>query len=160
MQEPTTFYLLKQLYMKHFKLVILICIASSTVDCKAQTPAEQSLIHERIIKTYFSGWEKKDWSLVASQLADGFTFTSPAPDDHISTEKFKAKCWVQADHIKKFEFVKIVGNEKEAFAIMQVITTDNNIIRNIEYFNFSNGKIKSIEVFFGGTGQGFPTNKK
>ena len=31
---------------------------------------------------------------------------------------------------------------------------------NIEYFNFINGKIRSIEVFFGGAGEGFPTNAK
>ncbi|MBA4055360.1 MAG: hypothetical protein C0490_11660, partial [Marivirga sp.] len=80
--------------------------------------------------------------------------------DHISVQKFKDKCWVQAEHIKDFEFIKIIGNKNEAFAIIQVITRDNRIIRNTEYFNFSNGKIKSIEVFFGGTGQGFPTNAK
>ena len=116
--------------------------------------------YEKIIKDYFSGWVKKDWNVVSSQLADGFTFTSAAPDDHISTEKFKEKCWVQAQHIQKFEFVKIMGNDSEAFAIVHVITTDNKVIRNIEYFNFNNGKIKSIEVFFGGAGQGFPTNAK
>ncbi len=53
-----------------------------------------------------------------------------------------------------------MGNNKEAFALVHVITTDNKVIRNIEYFNFSNGKIKSIEVFFGGEGEGFPTNTK
>jgi len=131
----------------------------ATGESNAQSSNGQSM-HEKIIKTYFSGWEKKDWNIVASQLADGFTFTSPAPDDHISVEKFKDKCWVQAAHIKTFEFVKIIGNDKEAFAIMHVITAEGAVIRNVEYFNFSNGKIKSIEVFFGGSGQGFPTNKK
>jgi len=29
--------------------------------------------------------------LVKGQLAEGFTFTSAAPDDHISVEKFKEK---------------------------------------------------------------------
>jgi hypothetical protein len=43
--------------------------------------------YEKIIRAYFAGWVKKDWNAVASQLADGFTFTSPAPDDHISIEK-------------------------------------------------------------------------
>ena len=43
---------------------------------------------------------------------------------------------------------------------MHVVTNDNRIIRNTEYFTFSNEKIKTIEVFFGGSGQGFPTNTK
>jgi hypothetical protein len=115
---------------------------------------------ENIIKSYFDGWVKKDWNSVAAHLADGFTFTSPAPDDHINTDAFKIKCWPQAAHIKKFDFVKIAGNEYEAFAIIHVITNEDRVIRNTEYFKFDKGKIKSIEVFFGGTGQGYPTNQK
>lgn len=115
---------------------------------------------ERIIKNYFSGWEKKDWNVVAQNLAEGFTFTSPAPDDHIDAKKFKDKCWVQASHIKTFEFPKITEIGNQAFAIIHVITTDNHVIRNVEFFTFEGGKIKSIEVFFGGTGAGFPTNAK
>lgn len=113
---------------------------------------------EKIIRSYFSGWEKKDWNLVAQNLADGFTFTSPAPDDHINAKQFKDKCWVQADHIETFEFPKIAETGNQAFAIVHVITTDNRVIRNIELFTFEGNKIKSIEVFFGGNGAGFPTN--
>src|SRR5688500_18919243 len=123
---------------------ITVAILLNTAFCNAQVKA-----HEKIIKAYFDGWVKKDWSLVSAQLAPGFTFTSPAPDDHISIEKFKDKCWVQADHITRFDFIKITGNEREAFAIIHVITTSGTIIRNVEYFNFLDGKIKSIEVFFG-----------
>ncbi|HEY3405796.1 MAG TPA: nuclear transport factor 2 family protein [Ohtaekwangia sp.] len=124
------------------------------------TANAQEKPYEKIIKDYFDGWVRKDLNQVSAQLADGFTFTSATPDDHISTEKFKEKCWVQAQYIQRFDFIRIMGNENEAFAIVHVITTDNHIIRNIEYFNFTNGKIKSIEVFFGGAGQGFPTNTK
>ncbi len=116
--------------------------------------------HERIIKRYFAGWERKDWDAVARELADGFTFTSPAPDDHLGVEAFKAKCWSQADHIRRFEFPRISGDDQAAFAIVQIITRDNRILRNVECFTFRDGKIASIEVFFGGDGLGFPTNKK
>jgi hypothetical protein len=148
--------------MKHFKLVILMSILVGQYCCNGQglDKEKQNQLHEKIIKDYFAGWVKKDWNAVSGQLAQGFTFTSAAPDDHISIEKFKEKCWIQAEHIQRFDFIKITGNEQEAFAIIHVITTENKVIRNIEYFNFSNGKIKSIEVFFGGTGQGFPTNER
>ena len=115
---------------------------------------------EAIIRGYFSGWEKKDWEAVAAHLADGFTFTSPAPDDHLPVDRFKAKCWNQAEHIARFEFIRISGDEHSAFAIIHVVTKDGRILRNTEYFTFQGGKIKSIEVFFGGNGLGFPTNKK
>lgn len=138
--------------------VLVLAIAGISI-CPGEN-AQKERSYEKIVKGYFSGWEKKDWSIVESYLAPEFTFTSPAPDDHINIEQFKKKCWSQAPHIRGFEFVKIIGNDKEAFAIMHVITMENRVIRNTEHFNFSNGKIKSIEVFFGGTGQGFPTNNK
>src|SRR6187401_618264 len=143
------------------KIFITVFLAA-IFSCYGQERDDNNPSHayERIIKDYFGGWVKKDWSLVAGQLADGFTFTSAAPDDHIPIEKFKEKCWPQATHIKRFEFVKIIGDNDEAFAIMHVVTGDNRIIRNTEYVTFSNGKIKAIEVFFGGSGQGFPTNTK
>jgi ketosteroid isomerase-like protein len=112
----------------------------------------------RLIKRYFNGWERRDWEAVASQLAADFTFSSPAPDDHLPTERFKAKCWSQTDWIRRFEFPKILGDEHEALAIVHVVTTDNRVIRNIEYFTFRDGKVASIEVFFGGGGQGYPSN--
>ncbi|HTF20128.1 MAG TPA: nuclear transport factor 2 family protein [Chryseolinea sp.] len=119
----------------------------------------QSHDNESTLRQYFSGWENKDWNLVSANLAPGFTFTSPAPDDHISIEKFKEKCWIQTEHIKRFEYIRIMTFRNEALAIMHVITTEGKVIRNTEYFLFDEqGKIKSIEVFFGGTGKGFPTN--
>ena len=136
----------------------LLCILAIVMFCRGQETTNS--LHEKIIRDYFAGWVKKDWQAVASHLAEGFTFTSAAPDDHITIEKFKEKCWVQADHIERFEFPRIVTNGNEAFAIVHVITKENKIIRNVEYFHFENGKIKSIEVFFGGSGQGFPTNEQ
>ena len=97
----------------------------------------------------------------SSQLADGFTFTSPAPDDHIPLSQYKIRCWPQSQFIKTVEFVKIVQDGKSAFAIYNLTTTDNKHLRNSEYCTFSkDGKIKSIECFFGGTGAGYPTNAK
>jgi len=137
--------------MRSILLAIIFC--GTTVIGKAQNAANT-------IKTYFSGYEKKDWSITSSQLADGFTFTSPAPDDHIPLEVYKQKCWPQSKFIKKVEFISIVQQGDHAFALYSVTTTDNKIIRNAEYYTFSNGKIKSIECFFGGSGAGYPTNAK
>jgi hypothetical protein len=138
--------------MKHLILLLLFL----TMGVKAYTQTEK----EKIIRNYFSGWQNKDWNVVANNLAEGFTFTSPAPDDHINMQQFKDKCWVQADHIRTFEFPKVAESGNQAFAIVHVLTTDNRVLRNVEFFTFEGQKIKSIEVFFGGNGLGFPTNKK
>ena len=124
-----------------------------TVVCKAQNAA-------KIIKTYFSGYVKKDSSLTFSQLADGFTFTSPAPDDHIPVAVYRQRCWPQSKYIKDIKFISIVQEGDHAFVLYTGTTTDNKVIRNTEYWVFSNGKVKSIECFFGGSGAGYPTNAK
>ena len=139
-----------KLLMKPILLAIVLC--SIAVAGKAQNAA-------KIIRTYFSGYEKKDWSITSSQLADGFTFTSPAPDDHIPLAVYKQRCWPQSKFIKKIDFITIVQDGDHAFALYSGITTDNKVIRNTEYYTFSKGKIKSIECFFGSSA-GYPGKTK
>lgn len=115
-------------------------------------------MYEKLIKEYFRGWELKNWQRVASLLSADFTFTSPAPDDHISLAAFEQKCWKQAEHIERIEFVDLCGDANRAFALLHVITKSRQLIRNVEHFVFRGAQIASIEVFFGGTGRGFPTN--
>jgi hypothetical protein len=134
-------------------ILLAILISGMTISGKAQNAPD-------IIKTYFSGYEKKDWNITSSQLADGFTFTSPAPDDHIPLDVYKQRCWPQSKFIKKCEFISIVQEGDHAFALYILTTNDGKAIRNAEYYTFSNGKIKSIECFFGGSGAGYPTNAK
>ncbi len=44
--------------------------------------------------------------------------------------------------------------------LVEIITTDGKVIRNVDDYTFSNtGKIKSIEVFFG-AGSKYPGNKE
>jgi ketosteroid isomerase-like protein len=113
--------------------------------------------NEKVIKKYYGGYEKKDWNSVENLLADDFSFTSPNNDDHIGIEKFKEKCWPEADKIERFDVDKVFENGDEAFVRYQCWTTSGKSFRNTEYFRFGNGKIKEIEVFFG-TGQGFASN--
>jgi ketosteroid isomerase-like protein len=119
----------------------------------------KSQSEEKLIKNFFAGFEKKDWNMVASQLSDDFTFTSPNGDDHITQAQYKEKCWDNAKFFKKIEFTKIVVDGNTAFAMYNITTTDNKIVHNVEYYTFSKDKIKSIETFFG-TGVGYPGNSK
>lgn len=147
--------------MNHFKFALLPCILAAIFshfnqELKMET---EQCENEKIIKKYFSGWEKKDWSTISNLLDDGFTFTSPNNNDHISAEQFYKKCWLQADYIQQFRFIKVIGNENEAFVMYECDTKNNKTFRNTEYFTFTNGKITGIEVFFG-LEQGYPSNKK
>ncbi len=115
-----------------------------------------NMTKEQAIRTYYSGWEKKEWSLVDSVLADSFTFTSPNDDDHISKPVFKERCWGQAEFIARFELENVVVRDDEAFVRYLCRTTKATSFRNVEYWRFAGGKVNAIEVYFGGH-LGYPT---
>lgn len=120
---------------------------------------KQTIKKEEIVKAYYRGFEKHDWKVVESQLAKGFTFTSPANDDHIPLAKFKKKCWPTNRFMKKVNFIKMTESGNELILLVEIITTDNKVVRNVDIFGFNRGKIKSMEVFFG-LGEWYPGNKK
>ena len=132
--------------------ILLICFA-------ARSDA-QSIEKEKVVKAYYRGFEHHDWKTVEAQLANGFTFTSPNNDDHISVEKFKEKCWVTNKFFKKVNYINMSESGNDLFLLVEITTTDNQVVRNVDFYNFNSaGKIKSIEVFFG-AGSKYPGSKK
>jgi hypothetical protein len=120
----------------------------------------QSTAKEKVVKAYYSGFESKDWNTVAAQFADGFTFTSPNNDDHISIDKFKEKCFGTAKFVKKVNYINMVEKGDDLMLLVEIMTTDGNVVRNVDVYSFSStGKIKSIEVFFG-AGSKYPGSKE
>ncbi len=121
------------------------------------TGAKNSKI-EKLIKDYYGAYEKKDWHMLELILADNFTFSSPAGDDHINLKTYKERCWPNAINTKRFDLEKITLDGDDAFVTYNGWTNDNKLFRNTEYFKFKDGKIISNECFFG-TGKNFPNNK-
>ena len=111
---------------------------------------------DEIIRTYYSGYELKEWKAIENMLAENFTFTSPNDDDHIDIPTYKERCWRQAEYIEHFELESILGRENEAFVKYLCTTTNGTSFRNTEYFRFEGGKIGSVEVYFGGS-LGYPS---
>lgn len=60
------------------------------------TKKGSTMSKKEIIRNYYAGWENKEWPVVDSLLAEGFTFSSPNGDDHIDKQSFHAKCWPEA----------------------------------------------------------------
>jgi SnoaL-like domain len=127
-------------------------------DSLAQQIAQDST-ERSMIKDYYAAYEKKDWSLIAPILADGFTFSSPAGDNHINLKTYKEKCWPNSKNTKKFDLEEIVFGENDAYVTYNGWTTDGRLFRNTELFKFKDGKIISNECFFG-PGVNFPNNTK
>jgi SnoaL-like domain len=112
---------------------------------------------EKLIRQYYAAYENKDWHIMELILADGFTFTSPAGDDHINLQLYKQRCWPNATNTKRFDLEKIIIDGEDAYVTYNGWTTGDKLFRNTERFKFKEGKIKENECFFG-TGVSFPNN--
>jgi ketosteroid isomerase-like protein len=108
------------------------------------------LTNEEVVRKWYAGWEKKDWGPLDSLLADDFTFSSAAGDDHISKSAFKKQCWeTQIDFIGRFDLVRVATVWDDAFVKYLCHTKDRKSFRNVEYLRIKNGKLQSIECYFG-----------
>lgn len=111
---------------------------------------EQNLMNEEVVRRWYAAWEKKDWAPVDSLLADNFTFTSAAGDDHISKSTFKTRCWeTQIDFIRHFDLERVTSGAGDAFVKYLCHTKDSKSFRNVEYLRIKNGKLESLECYFG-----------
>ncbi len=105
---------------------------------------------DETIRKWYAAWEQKDWHPVDMLLADDFTFTSAAGDDHISKSAFKAQCWeTQIDFIERFDLQRVFGSGNEAFVLYICRTKNGKTFRNVEYLRLRDGKVESIECYFG-----------
>ena len=117
---------------------------------RASAPGEQNSTNEEIVRKWYAGWGQKEWGPLDILLADNFTFTSAAGDDHISKSTFKARCWeTQIDFIGHFDLERITTGAEDAFVKYLCHTKDGKSFRNVEYLRIKNGKLESIECYFG-----------
>ena len=116
----------------------------------ASTVGAQNSTNEEIVRKWYGAWKKKDLDTFNALLADNFTFTSAAGDDHISKSTFKTRCWdTQVDFIGDFDLERITTGAEDAFVKYLCHTTNGKSFRNVEYLRIKNGKLESIECYFG-----------
>jgi ketosteroid isomerase-like protein len=117
---------------------------------RASASSRQNLANEEIVRRWYAAWENKDLATFNELLADDFTFSSAAGDDHISKSTFKTRCWdTQVDFIKHFELERVSTGADDAFVKYLCHTMNGKAFRNVEYLRIANGKLESIECYFG-----------
>jgi ketosteroid isomerase-like protein len=117
---------------------------------KASAVEGQNLANEEVARNWYAAWEQKDWGPLDSLLADNFTFSSAAGDDHISKSTFKTGCWeTQINFIGHFELERVASGADDVFVKYLCHTKDGKSFRNVEYLQIKNGKLQSIECYFG-----------
>jgi ketosteroid isomerase-like protein len=113
-------------------------------------PASASPSTEEVVRKWYAGWGQKDWGPLDNLLAEDFTFSSAAGDDHISKSAFKKQCWeTQINFIGGFDLERVAAGPDDAFVKYLCHTTNGKSLRNVEYLRVKNGKIESIECYFG-----------
>ncbi len=122
------------------------------------TNTGNKLANQKLVKDYYTAYDKKDSIMLNSLFAEGFIFNSPN-DDHIDLKTYYERCWPNAYNIKRFDIEKLVVDGDDAFVTYNGWTTDGRLFRNTEYFKFKDGKIKENACYFG-PGISFPNNTK
>jgi ketosteroid isomerase-like protein len=106
--------------------------------------------NDETVRKWYAAWEQKDWHPLDVLLADNFTFTSAAGDDHISKSAFKKQCWEsQINFIERFDLQRVFGSGNEAIVMYVGHTKNGKTFRNVEYLRLRDGKLESIDCYFG-----------
>jgi len=115
--------------------------------------AESNKATEETVRKWYKAWVEKDEGKFEVLMADNFTFTSAAGDDHISRSTFKTQCWdTQAKLIERSDLERVMVSGNEAFVKYLCHTTNGKSFRNVEYLRISDGKVEALECYFGGAG--------
>ena len=118
---------------------------------RASESGAKNLMSEELIRKWYTAWKDKDFATFNNMLADNFTFSSAAGDDHISKSTFKTQCWdTQINFIKDFDLERVTTGPNDAFVKYLCYTKNGKSFRNEEYLRIDEyGKLISIECYFG-----------
>ena len=127
--------------------------AGLLVAASERAGAEPGTATEEIVRKWYKAWVEKDEAQFEALMTDNFTFTSAAGDDHISRSTFKTQCWdPQAKLIEQSDLERVITSGNEAFVKYLCHTTNGKSFRNVEYLLVKDGKVESLECYFGGAG--------
>jgi hypothetical protein len=90
-----------------------------------QNSMNENATNEEIIRKWYAAWVSGDEGTFKMLMAENFTFSSAAGDDHISKSTFKTQCWDT-----QIGFIDHIDLER--------ITTGAH-----------DGKLESLECYFG-----------
>jgi len=100
------------------------------------------------VRDCYRCYETKDRAKLQTLIGEDFTFTSPR-DDRIDRATYFERCWPNADRIKRIDIKHLFVQGNDAFALYELTPAAGKSFRNTEFFRTENGKLKSVEVYFG-----------
>jgi ketosteroid isomerase-like protein len=101
-----------------------------------------------IVRACFSAYEVKDQRAIEEILDNDFIFTSPL-DNKIDRLTYLDRCWPISKNVHDFKLVNLVESGSQVFVTYISTLNSGKSFRNTEIFEVADGKIKSVEVYFG-----------
>jgi len=89
----------------------------------------------------------KDRRAAEALIADDFHFTSPL-DNALDRATYFARCWPNSASMREVTVVQSVDVGESAFIVYEAGTAKKRV-RNCELHTARNGKLVSVEVYFG-----------
>jgi len=106
-----------------------------------------------LARRLYAAWMSADRAEMERLLAPDFTFTSPY-DDAIDRDAFFATCWPHAGSFLSLLLTDVVTGPQTDGDGLCLVTYEAGIaggkrIRNAEAVRTADGRVRSVEVFFG-----------
>jgi ketosteroid isomerase-like protein len=101
-----------------------------------------------LAKAIFRAYVEKDRATVERLLADDFHFTSPL-DNALDRRAYLEICWPNSQTTERFEFKHVIEGDNSVFVTYEASNSGGKRFRNTEILTFRDGRIASVEVYFG-----------
>lgn len=106
-----------------------------------------SLSAVELAKRAMQAYVEKDRAAMEALLAEDFHFTSPY-DNALDRARYFAVCWPNSAAMRGCTVITAVEGAERAFITYEV-RTDDRAFRNTELHTARDGKLVSVEVYFG-----------
>jgi ketosteroid isomerase-like protein len=100
-----------------------------------------------IARACLQAYVDKNRAAIEALLADDFRFTSPI-DNGLDRATYLARCWPNSESMRAATVVQAAENCDRAFVVYEA-ETGGKRFRNCEMHTTRDGKLVSVEVYFG-----------
>jgi ketosteroid isomerase-like protein len=100
------------------------------------------------VRDSYAAYESGDRGAIEEILSEDFTFYSP-PDPGIDRTAYFERCWPNAGHLERFDFVRLIEAGDEVIVTYDATRVDGKRFRNTEIHTFDGDRISKVEVYFG-----------
>lgn len=103
-----------------------------------------------VVEAAFRCYRAQDRDAALPLYAEDFTFTSPQ-DDHLDKPAFFERCFPTADRFREQRLLRVTpADEDLVFVYYEYELLTGDRFRNVEAITVRDGRIREVQVFFGG----------